>query len=264
MAIPVDPMRPVDGPVPHDEGWVAQPKLDGWRAVVDGRGARTAVWSRHGTDLTGRFGAIADGLDGSGLLLDGELVVFGADGRPVFHQLSARRPAGRLAFVAFDVLATDGEWTTGLPLADRLELLDHLDLPASIDRAVAGPPAAMWTAVCDAGLEGIVSKRIGSRYLPGRRSASWRRTKNWTDSHYALTGVSRDSAGRPDALLIIRPGSTRTVRVELGLTWELRQQLGAAVPPGATLDGSIKVVIRHHGPASQPRDAHLIGFATTG
>ncbi|WP_164711137.1 hypothetical protein [Euzebya pacifica] len=242
---------------------MAQPKLDGWRAIVDGRGTRATIWSRHGTDLTGRFGPVVDDLAESGLLLDGELVVFGSDGRPVFHQLSARRPTGRLAFVAFDVLAVNGEWTTDLPLTDRLGLLDRADLPDRIDRAVTGPPAAMWDAVRDAGLEGIVSKRTGSRYLPGRRSASWRRTKNWTESHYALTGVSRDGAGRPDALLIRRSGSSRTVRVELGLTWELRSQLAAAVPPGATLDGSIRVVIRHHGPATTPRDAHFVGFALT-
>jgi bifunctional non-homologous end joining protein LigD len=80
--------------------------------------------------------------------------------------------------VIFDVLQLDGESTTVLPYRDRRAILDGLDLrggpwfvPATFDD---GP--ALFAAVCEAGLEGVVAKRRSERYRPGERR--WVKTKN--------------------------------------------------------------------------------------
>lgn len=250
-------MLPVDGPVPDGPGWIAQPKMDGWRAVVDASAGRPArIWSRHGTDLTGRFVALARQLDDLDVVLDGELVVFGRDGLPRFSQLSARRPAGTVRLVAFDLLAVAGRPLHDVALEGRLEALEDLPLPDAVQVAAAGPPAAMWTAVCQVGLEGIVSKRLAGRYLPGRRSGAWRRTKNWTESELGLLSVVHDDHGRPGAVVVAGPDGRPCGRVELGVG-QVAAQL-AAVPAGVTLDGTVKVVVRHHGTDGTLRDAHLL------
>jgi bifunctional non-homologous end joining protein LigD len=83
-----------------------------------------------------------------------------------------------LTFVAFDVLSVEGDNVMGLPYAERREILDGLGLD---DRFWKTPEAfddgaALWEAVCEHELEGVVAKRRSGRYLPSERG--WVKTKN--------------------------------------------------------------------------------------
>ena len=116
--------------------------------------------------------------------LDGELIAWGDDGTPDFHRLSRRMLRGDtsipVTYMAFDVLALDGEPTLRMPYAERHALLEEL--------VVEGPPAllelvasfeegpALWDAVVERGLEGIVAKREKEPNRPGARL--WVKTKN--------------------------------------------------------------------------------------
>jgi bifunctional non-homologous end joining protein LigD len=129
-------------------------------------------------------------LGGRQAILDGEIVVLDAAGRPSFSRLQRRlripKPSPQVlravpaAFYAFDILALDGQDTTSLPYLDRRALLDGLALS---DTSVQAPP--YWTDVDgqvmldiarEHGLEGIVAKRLTSTYHTGRRSSSWLKT----------------------------------------------------------------------------------------
>ncbi|MGK9274426.1 hypothetical protein KXR83_25850 [Williamsia muralis] len=150
------------------------------------------MWSRHRNNFSSHFPEIVAGVPaavgGRQAILDGEIVVLDADGRPSFNRLQRRlripKPSPQVlravpaAFYAFDILALDGQDTTSLPYLDRRGILDGLALA---DTSVQAPP--YWTDVDgqvmldiarDHGLEGIVAKRLTSTYHTGRRSSSWR------------------------------------------------------------------------------------------
>lgn len=108
-------MLATTGPLPVDDGrWAYEPKWDGFRSVVHVRQGRVTVWSRRGSDLTGRFPELA-GLGAAvpaDTVLDGELVVLDTAGRTDFEAIRRRGLLGRLeasaTFVAFDLLRLAG------------------------------------------------------------------------------------------------------------------------------------------------------------
>jgi bifunctional non-homologous end joining protein LigD len=142
---------------------------------------------------------LIDALNGHAAVLDGELVA--RDGRPwsfyrLGPRLAARRPEAvarqrartAVTFVIFDVLALDGESLLGRPYADRRRQLDALALtgPASCtvsSFAERGPE--LIVACAQLGLEGVMAKRLDSRYRPGVRSSDWVKAKcpDWRATH---------------------------------------------------------------------------------
>jgi bifunctional non-homologous end joining protein LigD len=117
-----------------------------------------------------------------GLVLDGELVAFDGDGLPSFPLLCRRMLHGdedvAVCYLAFDLLAIDGEDVMAMPYGDRRELLDELELAGQGWRTppytTEGAALARW--VLAQGLEGVVAKRLDSPYRPGRRE--WVKIKN--------------------------------------------------------------------------------------
>ena len=126
------------GEPPAGEGWAFEMKWDGQRAVTEDRGGTVRLFSRNGNDITGAFPElttpIADAADSHDVILDGEVVALDAKGRPSFSRLQRRmhvlRPTMQLrndfpvTYYVFDLLALDGESTTGLPSLERRALLD--------------------------------------------------------------------------------------------------------------------------------------------
>ncbi len=88
-------MSPSDGPLPEGPGWVAEPKMDGWRAIVRvGHNGHVVIISRRGRPLTDRFPHLVERLaDCAPMVLDGELVVCGSHGRPDFTRCDRRTSA---------------------------------------------------------------------------------------------------------------------------------------------------------------------------
>ncbi|MBA2280462.1 MAG: hypothetical protein H0W25_04395 [Acidimicrobiia bacterium] len=181
------------------DGWSAEPKLDGWRAHVTIDHAVT-VRTRGGHDLElPELAPLAD--LGLRLIIDGELV--GGAGRMsdfygVAPTVSMRRRTNRprLSFAAFDVLWIDGSLTTGLPYEQRRQLLEQLGLDgaASVVPRWVGEDAQALLDACEMlDVEGVVLKRHGSTYTPGRRTTSWRKVKcsAWREVHSSRRGPRR-------------------------------------------------------------------------
>lgn len=173
------------------EGWAAEPKLDGWRALVtvdDGVTVRTR--RGHVLDVP-ELEPLAE--LGPRLVLDGELVAAAgtmSDFYDVMPSVVIRRRPRRapLTFAAFDVLWLDGELTTGLPYADRRRLLEQLDLDgaATVVPRWPGEDAQALLDACERlDVEGVVLKRLSAGYTPGRRSTAWRKVKcsTWREVH---------------------------------------------------------------------------------
>lgn len=156
-----------------DDGWWFEVKWDGYRVVVANDGGRIRARSRRGLDLLSRFPEVSTLPLPEGVVLDGEVIAFDDDGRPSFSLLQTGAPVN---LIVFDVLYRAGD-LTGLPYEDRREILETLGLPSPIvvPEPTRGSGLALYEAVRQSGLEGIVAKKAGSKYLPGRRSPDWRK-----------------------------------------------------------------------------------------
>jgi bifunctional non-homologous end joining protein LigD len=96
-----------------------------------------------------------------------------------------------VAYMIFDLLFLDGRPTMALPYTERRRLLDELDLsgPAwQTPEYHEGEGAALLAASREQGLEGIVAKRLDSRYEPGRRSGAWIKVKNQLSQEFVIGG----------------------------------------------------------------------------
>jgi bifunctional non-homologous end joining protein LigD len=162
------------GAIPTGLGWSFEPKLDGFRYMVSTHAGFRAR-SRRGWDMIHLLPEFRPALP-SGLQLDGEIVALDPEGRPD-RLLHGRSGVPVLLFV-FDLLAVEGLATTMLSYAERRALLEQLDLETTQVRLVANfeDGEALFAAVCERGLDGVVAKRLRDPYKPGERQ--WVETKN--------------------------------------------------------------------------------------
>jgi bifunctional non-homologous end joining protein LigD len=241
----LEPMLATTGPLPGDEEcWSFEPKWDGFRAVVQWDGRRLRVVSRRGTDLTGRLpelGPLAGSLS-PGTVLDGEIVVLGPDGRVDFEGMRRRgfgqAAAGRLVFVAFDLLVLAGKEVMARRWdARRRRLVDlGLDGPGwCVTPSYPGEGRTLFHATRAEGLEGVVAKRLDAPYRPGVRTAAWVKTKHFDRAWFDVLGVTPTPEERYALVLGLRDGgSVRYAgRVEWGLTRDHFEELvtrGRPVP----------------------------------
>ncbi|MGC1269527.1 MAG: DNA ligase D [Croceibacterium sp.] len=204
--------------VPAGNGWMHEIKFDGYRALIAASGAQVAVYTRSGKDWTDKFGPLVSAvraLDLPACLIDGEIVAYGADGNPDFSSLQAVLKRGhgeqaatdRLTFHAFDLLELDGEDLSPLPNVERKERLEALlagvQPPIHVADHVIGAGEKLYRAMCDAGQEGIISKRIDARYH-GTRSKAWVKVKCTRRQEFVIIGWKKSAAkARPFASLLL-------------------------------------------------------------
>ncbi len=237
--------RPPAGPE-----WVHEVKWDGMRAMADLRDGRVRLSSRSGADATDRFPELARlGEQHEDVLLDGELCSLHR-GVPSFASLAERIPvkdrATALAlaqvepvtYLIFDLLRLNGTELTTLPWRKRRELLERLDLhgPRWSVPGVHADGEALFAATHDQGLEGTVSKRRDSIYLPGQRSQNWLKAPHRPQLSCLVGGWTAEpgSTSRIGSLLVGRPtpGGMRYVgRVADGLAERSQVDLMAELRP---------------------------------
>lgn len=221
---PVIPMKAVIGTLPseHDDHrWAYEVKWDGYRTVVfvDAASQRVRVQSSSGRDVTASYpelAAIWQSLQAADAVIDGEIVVFGSDGLPNFGAL--QRHNSQVVFHAFDLLELDGNEVTGLPYEQRRALLHDVLRPALnwlVPAHRVGGGAELLAATAEQRMEGVVAKRLGSTYHPGRRSQAWRKVKNRRRVEVTIGGFTRGAgqrAGTFGALLVGVPDGTGRLR----------------------------------------------------
>lgn len=236
--------------VPSGPGWIHEVKWDGMRVLAEVAGGRLRLWSRNENDVTVSFPELAGLADvGHEVLLDGEVVAL-ADGVPTFaaladrmHVTSARRAQvlaerNPVTLLVFDVLRIDREDLTGRPLSVRRTALEslhltgpHWQVPATYDDG-----ESLLAATEQQGLEGVVSKKVTSPYLPGRRSPDWLKFPNRPTESYVVGGwrYEADSGHRLGALLVGSPdkgGLRYRGRVGSGIAGRRGQQLRGLLDP---------------------------------
>jgi bifunctional non-homologous end joining protein LigD len=219
LGFPVLPMKATmgsTGAVPEGDDWAFEIKWDGYRTIVHVADGAVRLQSSAGHDVTARwpeFDDLAASVNASSAILDGELVVFDDDGRPRFDlvQRSGVGSDREAVLQFFDVLQIDGTDTIDLSYLDRRRLLERL-VEAGDNWLVpsfrVGEGSALVAATAEQGLEGVIAKRVDSRYRPATRTKDWRKIKNRTAVELAIGGFTTGTgnrAGTFGALLVGRP-----------------------------------------------------------
>lgn len=198
-----------------DPAWSFEPKWDGVRALVHIDGDARAI-SRNGNDITAAYPELAGLAEchRPSSVVDGEVVAF-VGGRPSFELLQSRmhlRDPARvrslmtrvpIVFMAFDLLFDGGEDIMSLPLSARRARLEASIIESEhlrLSPHVLGEGVALFDAAREQRLEGIVAKRLDSRYEPGKRSRSWRKIKLVHDVDAVVVGWRPGSGGRSGSL----------------------------------------------------------------
>jgi bifunctional non-homologous end joining protein LigD len=195
------------------DGWVFEPKLDGYRALATQDGGGPALKSRNGNDLTPSFPDVARAVKALPVpraVIDGELVILDTDGRPSFQALQKRARLSRAidirraaaespaVFYAFDLLGFGDRDLRGLPLVERKRILRML-LPALgpirfVDHFEREGEALMQH-VGALGLEGIVGKKADAPYKGGR-TPSWLKIRVDQSAEFAVVGFTAPKGSR--------------------------------------------------------------------
>jgi len=235
------------------EEFLFEVKWDGTRAMafVDGPGVVRLV-NRRKVYLNDRYPDLSFLGDlPAGTVLDGEIVVL-KDGKPVFNSLQSREQARSpiyvkslaqhepATFIAFDLLYRDFESICDQTLAARRERLKeiieaHPNPHLMMSEGVIGTGKAFFHACCEQGLEGMMAKRLNSRYAPGQRNGAWVKIKQCHHMLCAIIGfVQKDQERDFRTLLIATEQDGEAVyigRVASGVDEAMRVRLNALLWP---------------------------------
>lgn len=224
----------VDAP-PSDD-YAFELKYDGYRILAFKVEDEVRLISRRGQDWTHAFVDVARAvaaLDGRSLVLDGEVIAPDEHGVPSFQRLQNRQ--GPFSYVTFDVLSVDGTDLRGEPIEERRRVLARIvggrELPLVVSTALPGKMDQLLTAACTAGFEGLVGKRMGSLYRPGR-GLDWIKLKCQRRQEFAVVGylpLTGSQRGIVGSLILALHRDGRFVfagKVGTGFDQRTRSELG--------------------------------------
>jgi ATP-dependent DNA ligase len=252
---PIEPMlaKAADG-LPTDDGWLFEPKWDGFRALVFRDGDAVYTQSRDLKPLDRYFPELADPLRAAipeRCILDGEVVI-ARDGALDFealllrihpaasrvNMLAAESPA---SFVAWDLLALGDEDLRAVPQGERRRRLEtvldgavspvHLT-PATTDRATA---TEWFERFEGAGLDGVVAKRLDAPYQPGKRAMLKIKHQRTADCVVAGFRWHKNGPGTHVGSLLLGlfddEGRLHHVGITSSFTWDKREALVGVLEP---------------------------------
>ena len=198
-----------------DERFIFEPKWDGVRTLAL-CSDETLLQSRRGHDVTGTYpelGRLHQQLVALDAIVDGEIVAL-IDGIPSFERLQSRinlqnkhdveRATKSLpvTYIAFDLLYLDGRSTIEEPLERRKEMLEKLVVPSrhiQVSPSIHSDGRSLAAEVEARHMEGIVAKRLGSPYRPGKRTREWLKIKVTHEADVVVGGWSAGEGSRAES-----------------------------------------------------------------
>ena len=169
---------------PAGPGWIHEIKHDGFRIIARRDGAAVWLLTRNGYDFRERYPLIVaavEALPAVSCVVDGEAIACDERGLSVFDMVRWQRHDHGVTLCAFDLLELDGEDLRREPIEVRKATLKGLLRRArpgiAFNRHFEVDGTVVYEQACALGCEGIVSKRSGSPYRPGRADC-WIKTKN--------------------------------------------------------------------------------------
>jgi bifunctional non-homologous end joining protein LigD len=210
----VEPMLCATADAPFSsKDWVFELKYDGFRLLSFGGAGAAALRYRSGRNPSDRYPELTSAVRAlplPGLVLDGEIVLLDAEGKPEFARLGARAQLSRaseiqraalstpVVYMVFDLLGAAGFDLRGVPLLVRKDLLRRL-LPSigplRFAEHIPTQGEALLAQVVSRGLEGVVAKRADSLYR-ATRSKDWLKLKADPEADFAVCGVTPPKLSR--------------------------------------------------------------------
>jgi bifunctional non-homologous end joining protein LigD len=231
LNVHIAPMLACEGAMPADPAnWAFEYKWDGIRALCYWDGESTRLESRNLRNISWQYPdllATRKEMGAGAMILDGEIIALDRAGRPSFAllqqrmHLSPRKAAERaltlpVQYYIFDLLWHRGRSLMHLPYLRRRRALEKLKLlhPAwRLPPSHVGKGPAMLEVAASRHLEGLIAKRPGSIYQPGKRSSDWIKIKLVSEQEFVIGGWEprQENAEQVAALLLgfYPPGSRR-------------------------------------------------------
>ena len=255
---PVAPMLAKPTPaIPDGDGWIYEPKWDGFRSIVFRDGNEVYLQSRDLKPLNRYFPELEEPMLAVGpadarFVLDGEIVIATPDGGLDFDALLLRiHPAASrvrmlaeqspASFVAFDALADGDADLRDAPFGERRQHLERImaDAPASVrlTPSTTDPAVAQhWFEVFEgAGLDGVIAKRAADPYAPGKRTMAKIKHQRTADCVVAGFRWHKNGPGTMVGSLLLglwnAEGHLQHVGVTSSFTMEKRRELVAFLEP---------------------------------
>ncbi|HEX5553704.1 MAG TPA: DNA ligase D [Chitinophagaceae bacterium] len=226
----------VDEPF-DDPDWEYEVKWDGYRALAFKNKGKTELRSRNDKSFNDKFYPVYEAVKqwGEDAVIDGEIVVVDTEkGISHFNKLQNWRSEadGQLLYYVFDVLWYKGKLLVGLSLRERMAVLKSI-IPQneeSLIRAgfsVTGAGNSFFATAQKLGLEGIIAKRLDSKYIPGDRTRNWLKIKVHKRQEVIITGFTHND-GSPKLFSSLLLGVYNNKRLEyvgkVGTGFNNRQQ----------------------------------------
>jgi bifunctional non-homologous end joining protein LigD len=197
-----------------DENYFFEPKWDGLRALLFLRERTIELQNRNLRDATGSYPEIqkvTGNIRAKTAIVDGEIVVLGANGTPNFGHLQARfgvddpkrvsvlAKTTPVTYVTFDLLHIDGQDVINKPLLERKKRLKSIvkEGPYLLyGEHVEAKGTRFFKEATDHGFEGVIAKQSQSQYVPGLRTDYWIKIKKINTTDCVVVGFSEGEGAR--------------------------------------------------------------------
>lgn len=201
------PMLSKGGALPqNNEAYAYEIKWDGVRAVLHSQRGKIDIVSRNVLSITHRYPELqqlGETITEHDVVLDGEIIATDEHGRPSFSRLQERMGLNAandiqrrlesvpVIYMIFDILYLDGRSLIGLPYHERRRLLEQMELVGPSWQTppyFTGEGSIVLDACRQQRLEGLIAKKLSSKYEPGRRSGEWLKVKVRPRQEFVIGG----------------------------------------------------------------------------
>lgn len=187
----------------NDDEWLFEVKWDGYRALAFLRKGKAELRSRNNLSFSEKYYPITKTVAALPFeaVLDGEIIAVNNEGNADFQLLQSWQKTGKgdLIYYVFDILWINGYGLTGLPLIERKTLLESI-IPKEgnvrYSDHVESKGLDFFRVASQKGLEGIIAKKTGSPYEPGKRTANWLKIKTQRRQEVVVAGFTEGRGGR--------------------------------------------------------------------
>ena len=222
--------------VPKGTEWIVEMKLDGYRMLACVEEGKARLITRGGHDWTDKMQSLGKAVENLGIRnawFDGEIVVMNSNGLPDFNALQNaignKRSAERIVYFMFDAPYYGGFDMRKVPLWSRREVLQHMleeqdDDRVRFSQSFTATPAEMLEAARQAGMEGVMLKRMDAPYVSGR-SDTWLKLKCSMRQEFVICGFTDRSGSKREVgglLLSYYQDGTLRYAGNVGTGWDAK------------------------------------------